>query len=147
MKPTRAHGQLRNRNTSCHHGAVTLPDPPPQPRKRGGARPQCSGLSHVHGVPSTNKEGLTERNQTQTARPYKTPGNQGDASGKEPACKCRRLRDPGLIPGSERSPREGNGNPLQYSCLEKTMDRGDWQAIVHGVAKSQTQLKQLSTHS
>ena len=50
-------------NTICYHRAVTLPDPPPQPRKRGGARPQCSGLSHVHGVPSTNKEGLTERNQ------------------------------------------------------------------------------------
>ena len=78
---------------------------------------------------------------------YKTIGNQGGAGSKEPACKCRRLRDPGLIPGSERSPREGNGNPLQYSCLEKPMDRGDWQATVHGVAKSQTQLKQLSTHS
>ena len=47
-------------------------------------------------------------------------------------------RDPGLIPGSGRSPGEGNGNPLQYSCLENPMDRGAWWATVHGVAKSQT---------
>ena len=45
-------------------------------------------------------------------------------------------RDTGLIPGSGRSPGEGNGNPLQYSCLENHMDRGDWQATVHGVTKS-----------
>ena len=46
--------------------------------------------------------------------------------------------DPHLIPGSGRSPREGNGNPLQYSCLANVMDRGAWQAKVHGVIKSQT---------
>ena len=51
----------------------------------------------------------------------------------------------GLIPGSGRSPGEGNGNPLQYSCLENPMDRGAWGAIVHSIAKSQTPLKQLST--
>jgi len=59
----------------------------------------------------------------------------GDLDGKESACNAGDL---GSIPGSGRSPREGNGNPLQYSCLEKPMDRGAWQAIVHGVAKSQT---------
>ena len=48
------------------------------------------------------------------------------------------IRDMGLIPGSGRFPGGGNGNPLQYSCLENPMDRGDWQATVHGVAKSQT---------
>ena len=42
---------------------------------------------------------------------------------------------------------EGNGNPLQYSCLENPVDRGAWWAVVHGVAKSQTQLKQLSSSS
>ena len=46
--------------------------------------------------------------------------------------------DPGLIPGLERAPGEGNGNPLQYSCLENLMDRGAWPATVHGVTKSQT---------
>ena len=53
----------------------------------------------------------------------------------------RDTRDVGLIPGSGRSPGEGNGNPLQYSCLENPLDRGAWQAIVHGVAKSWTRLK------
>ena len=48
--------------------------------------------------------------------------------------------DSGLIPGSGRSPGEGNGNPLQYSCLGNPMDRGDWGATVHGVTKSRTQL-------
>ena len=48
--------------------------------------------------------------------------------------------DEGLNPGSGRSPGGGNGNPLQYSCLEKPMDRGAWWATVHGVPKSQTQL-------
>ena len=43
--------------------------------------------------------------------------------------------DVGLIPGSGRSPGEGNGNPLQYSCLENLMDRRTWQATVHGVAE------------
>ena len=51
---------------------------------------------------------------------------------------ARDVRDVGPISGSERYPGEGNGNPLQYSCLENPMDRGVWQGIVHGVAKSQT---------
>ena len=54
---------------------------------------------------------------------------------KESACN---MGDPGSIPGSGRSPREGNGYPLQYSCLENLMDRGALWTIVHGVAKSQT---------
>ena len=51
-----------------------------------------------------------------------------------------RAGDAGSIPGSERSPGEGNGNPLQYSCLKNSTDRGAWQAEVHGVTKSQTQM-------
>ena len=54
-------------------------------------------------------------------------------------------KDAGLIPGSERSPGEGNGNPLQYSCLENSMDRGAWWTTVHEVAKLDT-TKQLSTY-
>ena len=50
------------------------------------------------------------------------------------------IRDTGLTPEWGRSPGEGNGHPLQYSCLENPMDRGAQQAIAHGVAKSQTQL-------
>ena len=48
--------------------------------------------------------------------------------------------DPGSIPGLGRSPGEGNGNPLQYSCLENSMDKGAWQVTVHRLEKSQTQL-------
>ena len=53
----------------------------------------------------------------------------------------------GLIPGSGRSPGEGNGNPLQYSCLENPMDEGAWWATVHMVTKSQTRLKRLRTNA
>ena len=59
------------------------------------------------------------------------------SDGKESACN---VGDPGSTPGSGRSPGEGNGNPLQYSCLENPMDRGAWWATVHGVAKSCTRL-------
>ena len=63
-------------------------------------------------------------------------GFPGGSDGKESACNAEDL---GSIPGSGRSPGEGNGNPLQYSYLENHMDRGAWQATVHKVAKSQTQ--------
>ena len=56
---------------------------------------------------------------------------------KESACNAG---DAGSIPGLGRSPGEGNGNPLQYSCLENPIDRGAWRATVHGVAKSRTWL-------
>jgi len=52
---------------------------------------------------------------------------------KNPSANAGDVRDSGLIPGLGRSPGEGYGNPLQYSCLENPMDRGDWQATVHGV--------------
>ena len=60
-------------------------------------------------------------------------GFAGGSDGKESACSAGDL---GSIPGSGRSPGEGNNYPLQYSCLENSMDRGAWQATVHGVAKS-----------
>ena len=60
--------------------------------------------------------------------------------GSDGKASARSAGDPGLISGLGRSPGEGNGNPLQYACLENPMDRGAWQAAVHGVAKSQTQL-------
>ena len=55
--------------------------------------------------------------------------------GKESACNAG---DPGSIPGSGRSPGEGNGNPLQYSCLENPMDRVAWWVTVHGIAQNWT---------
>ena len=63
------------------------------------------------------------------------------SDGKESACS---VGDQGSIPGSARSPGEGNGNPLQYSCLENTMDRGAWQATVHEVTKSLTRLSNFT---
>jgi len=64
-------------------------------------------------------------------------GFPGGLDGKESACS---VGDLGSIPGLGRSPGGGHGNSLQYSCLENSMDRRAWQAIVHGVAKSQTRL-------
>ena len=56
----------------------------------------------------------------------------GGSDGKESACSAG---GPGLIPGSGRSPGEGNGNPLQYSCMENSMERGAWQDTAHGDKK------------
>ena len=65
----------------------------------------------------------------------------GGSDGKVSACNAGDL---GSIPGSGGSPEEGNGNPLQYSCLENPMGGGAWQATVHGVSKSQTQLSDFT---
>ena len=64
-------------------------------------------------------------------------GFPGGSDGKESACNAG---DSGSIPGSGRLPGEGNGNPLQYSCLGNPMDRGAWWATSHRVAKSWTRL-------
>ena len=61
----------------------------------------------------------------------------GDSDGKESACS---VGDLGSIPGLGRSPGEGDGNPLQYSCLGNPMDGGVWQVTVHGIAEGHTQL-------
>ena len=64
---------------------------------------------------------------------------------KNPLANAGDIKDAGSIPGLGRSPGEGNGNTLQYSCLENPMDRRAWRATVHRVKKSRTRLKQLST--
>ena len=71
-------------------------------------------------------------------------GFPAGASGEKPACQSRRL---GALPGSGKSPGGRHGNPLQYSRLENSQDRGAWQAIFHGVTKSETRLKWLSMHA
>ena len=68
-------------------------------------------------------------------------GFPGGSDGKESACN---EEDTGSIPGSGRSPGEGNGNPFQCSYLGNPMDRGAWQTTNHGVTRSQTQLSDLS---
>ena len=71
-------------------------------------------------------------------------GFPGDSDGKESACNAR---GPGSILGWGKSPGEGNGNPVQYSCLENSMDRAAWLATVHGVSKSKTQLTHNTGHT
>ena len=70
-------------------------------------------------------------------------GFPGGSEVKAPACNAEDL---GLTPESGRSPGEGNGNPLQYSCLENPMDGGAWWDTVHRVTKSQTQLSDFTFH-
>ena len=70
----------------------------------------------------------------------------GGSDGKESAYRAGDIRDMSLIPGSGRSPGEGNGNPLQCSCLGNPMDRGAWQAMIQRAAESQTWLKWPSRH-
>jgi len=62
----------------------------------------------------------------------------GGARGKNLPANAGDTREVSLIPGSGRSPGEGNGNPLQYSCLENSINRGAWQVTVHGATKCQT---------
>ena len=76
---------------------------------------------------------MTEATQQQQQQQHPIQGFPGGSDGKESACYSGDL---GLIPGWGRSPGEGNGNPLQCSCLENFMDRGAWWATVHGVTKS-----------
>ena len=70
-------------------------------------------------------------------------GEPGDSASKASA---HNARDLGLFPWLGRSPGEGNGNPLQYSCLENPMVRGAWQSTVHGVAKSRTRLRNFTIY-
>ena len=70
--------------------------------------------------------------------------NEGFPGGSVVKASARNAGDLDSIPGSGRSPGEGNGNPLQYSCLENPMDGGAWWAIVHGVAKSRTRLSNFT---
>ena len=75
-----------------------------------------------------------EKNMKEHKYVWSLPGGSDSA---ESACS---VRDPGSIPGLVRPPEEGTGNPLQYSCLENSIDRGSWRTTVYGVTESQTRL-------
>ena len=99
-----------------------------RPAPRGGSFTQCPGdMEGQNAFPSTPPMGFPGGAVVKNLR-----ANEGDTG------------DPSSIPGSGRSSEEGNGTPLQYSCLESSMDREAWWAAVHGVAKSQIR---LSTHA
>ena len=87
---------------------------------------------------------LTEKGSLLFWHSVYVEGFPDGSAGEETACN---VGDTSLIPKLGRSAREGNGNPLQYSCLENSMDRGAWQATVLGVTKSQTGLSSTSTRS
>ena len=77
---------------------------------------------------------------------WSLPGLPWWLRGKESTCDTEDIGDLGSILGWGRSPGEGYGNPLQYSCLENPMDKGTWWATVHRITKSQTWLKQMSSN-
>ena len=83
----------------------------------------------------------SQKQELQRGNCFPESKSPGSSDSKESACSAG-----GLISGSGRSPGGGHGNPLQYSCLENPMDREAWQATVHGVAKSQTQLSDKRFH-
>ena len=118
------------------HGQRSLVGSSPRSLKRGGhnlATKQQQQYPHKYYCLISFIHSLT-----QIFIKLQLPVSQSGSVGKESSCKAG---DPGLIPGSGRSPGEGNGNPLQYSCLENSMSRGAGQATVHGIAKSQTRLR------
>ena len=74
-------------------------------------------------------------------------GFQGGAAVKNLPANAGDVGDAGLIPGSGRSPGGGNGNPLQYSCLENSLNGGAWGATVHGVTKESDTAEHTHTHT
>ena len=124
-------------------------------RERGAEKPQVAGeawrapgrkgaLSQAVGLQGQFLSDCSLLPSTYTKHPQRPKGFLGGSVEKNSRANARRHRrlvsSQGLIPGSGRSPGGGSGNPLQYSCLETPMDRGTWQATVHGVAKSLTRL-------
>ena len=88
---------------------------------------------------------LVVKKKKKKTKPNQTKPKQKQK--KTPHTNAGDFADVGLIPGSGRSPGGGHCNPLRYSCLENPMDSGAWQATIYRVVRSQTQLKQLSTHA
>ena len=103
--------------------------PPPGPWWMGIRQSALNGVG-MHGVYRLGEEDFR-------AGRLHMLGFHGGSDGKESPCD---EGDPGSIPGSGRSPEEGNGNPLQYSCLGNSVDGEAWWATVHGVSKSRTRL-------
>ena len=119
---------------------------PPQMRHQNlkpPVLPSTHGSTHHCAPPSTTTHRKAKRchqrcsdTELQDSIPS-CQGFPGGSAGKESPYNAG---DPGLIPWSGTLPREGNGNPLQYSCLENPMDRGAWQATDHGVPRNRTPL-------
>ena len=102
---------------------------------------KSQGWGHLVGCRLWGRTELDTTEATEQHQQGPVKGFPGGLDGKESACNAG---DPGSIPGLGRSPGEGNGNPLQYSCLENPTDRGAWWPTVHGVAKSRTWLSNFT---
>ena len=116
--------------------------PPPATK---GREPEVKG-SRLPGACTPLSEWLDLRADRAAHYPSLFAGGlgRGYPGGSEVKAFACNAGDLGLIPGSGRSPGEGNGNPLQYSCLENPMDGGAWWATVHGVAKSRKRLSDFT---
>ena len=115
-----------------------LPDPRIKPRSPMSLALQVDSLlTESCGKPSLHVHVIATGSYENRKRILIAYGFPCSSDGKESACNAGDL---GSIPGSGRSPGEENGNPLQYSSLENSIDKGAWQATVYGVAKSWTQL-------
>ena len=104
---------------------------------------QYSGLenSTVHGGSQRFRHNWVSLSLFRLRTGSQGKGLPGSSEGKESACN---VEDLGSIPGLGRSSGEGNGNPLQYSCLENSTDRGTWRATVHEIPKSRTERRTLN---
>ena len=114
----------------CHSGQTKKSQQKPSffsQRTREGATQQDRKLLNNKYSPAAKYHTCALTHTHTVCGPIHTQGLPWQLSGKHSACQAG---DPGSIPGSERSPGEGNGYPLQYSCLENPMDRGAWQATV-----------------
>ena len=116
-----------------------------------GQNSEVGSLSLLQGILPTqgSNPGLLHCRQTLYCLPWWRhftvfPGKTDFPGGSDGKASAYGAGDLGLIPGLGRSPGEGNGNPLQYSCLDNPLGEGAWQATVHGVAKSRTQLSNLT---
>ena len=139
-------GSSAGKESACNAGDLSLIPGLGKFSGGGHGKPlQHSCLEHLHGQrgpvgysPGGHKELDTKHS---TARALW--GFSISSDGKESTWNAA---DSGWIPGSGRSPGGGRGNPLQYCCLENSMNRGAWQAKVHGIAKSWTQLTDFHFH-
>ena len=115
-------------------------------RRALGAGPLCSQDPQMPGLSTSRGRSESYPARRFLSDPREKEINSPTASqvarvAKNPPTNAGDIRHGGSIPGSGRSPGEGNGNPVQYSCLQNSMDREAWQATVYGVTKSRTQLK------
>ena len=128
-------GRTPSSLTSCCPHPAALES---SPSGQSFTEPDCQSHSLGHDFEKCHQANILYKCRAHFMRSFlECLGFPGGSQGKESACNAG---DPGLIPGLGKSSGEVNGYPLQYSCLENSMDRGAWGATVYGVTDSQTRL-------